>query len=48
MKDHKRLLQPTICQQIGQPQRNRQSLRKVQTSRTETGINRRHEQTNHR
>ena len=45
--DHMRLLQAAIHQQNGHPRRNRQILRKVQSSKTEPGRNRKHEQTNH-
>ena len=45
-KDHKRSLQTTICQKNGQPGRNGQILRKVQSPKTESGRNRKYEQNN--
>ena len=39
-KDHKRLLQATVCQYNRQSARNEQILRKVQSPKTEPGRNR--------
>ena len=47
-RDHKRLLQATICQKNGQPGRNGQILRKVQPPETEPGRNRQYKQTKDR
>ena len=43
--NYKRLLWKTICQQIGQPGRNGQIPKHPQTSKTQTGRNRKFEQT---
>ena len=42
-KNHKRLLQTTKHQQNGQPRRNGQILRKVQSPKAELGRNRKYE-----
>ena len=47
-KDHKRLLQATLCQPNGQPRRNGQILRKVYSPKSEPGRNRKYKETNHK
>ena len=47
-KNHKRMLQTVICQQIGQPRRNGQISRNIQACKTESGRNRKYEQPNHK
>ena len=47
-KDHKRLLQATVCQYNRQSARNEQILRKIQSPKTEPGRNRKYEQANHK
>ena len=47
-KDHERLLQATLCQQNGQPRRNGQILRKVQSPKNPPERNRKYEQTYHK
>ena len=43
-----RLPQATMCQENGQPERNRQILRKAQSPQTEQGRNRKHKHANHK
>ena len=47
-KDHKTQLQVIICQKNGQPGRNGQIFRKVQSPKTEQGRNRKYEETNYK
>ena len=47
-KGYKRLQQATVCQKDGQPGRNGQIHRKIQSPKTEPGRNRKYEQTNHK
>ena len=50
MKDHKRLLQATICHthKKEQPDRNGRIIRNIQPSKTEPGRDRKYEQTNNK
>ena len=45
---YKNTIGPNIRQEDGQPGRNGQILRKVQTSKTEQGRNRKYKQINHK
>ena len=47
MKDHKKLLQTTVCQYNEKPRRKRQLLKKLQHFKIEPGRNSKYEQTNH-
>ena len=46
-KDYKRTIRTIICQQNGQLRRNGQISRNVQSPKTESGRNRKYEQTIH-